>query len=369
MSTASQGLARERLRNLCLDGPPLERTVDVVRWLVASQAQDFAGAKWALGLRTAGASDAEVEREFDSGRFLRTHVMRPTWHFVCPEDIRWLLALTAPRVNAVNAHRYRTLELDASAFRKANDTLVKALGGGRQLTRDELRGSLSRAGIGAVDGQRLAYVLMRAELDAIVCSGARRGRQFTYALLEERAPRARTLSREEALAGLAGRYFMSRGPASVHDFAKWSGLAAADARAGLDAVAPGLEHRQVEGRTLWSGDSAPRVRRGPAAARLISVYDEYISSYRDRSAICDPDHGRRLMGMGNALGYLVLLDGRVAGTWKRAIATRTVEVQVTPFRRLTATERRAIATAAGRFAAFLGRQLVLALPAGRGRTR
>jgi hypothetical protein len=369
LSTASHPLAGERLRRLRLAGPPLERAADVVRWLVASQAQDFAGAKWALALRTPGATDAEVEREFDSGRFLRTHVMRPTWHFVCPEDVRWLVALTAPRVNAVNAHRYRSLELDASTFRKANAALVKALRGGRQLTRDELRVVLSRAGIGALDGQRLAHLLMRAELDAVVCSGARRGRRFTYALLEERAPRARTLSREEALAELAGRYFGSRGPASVQDFAKWSGLAAADARAGLDAVAPGLERRRVEGRTLWSGGSAPRARGKPAAAHLISIYDEYISSYRDRSAMCDPDHARRLVGMGAALGYLVLLDGRVAGTWKRAIATRSVEVEVTPFRRLTPDERRAVATAAGRFATFLGRELVLALPAGGGRTR
>jgi hypothetical protein len=351
---------QERLRNQGIEGRPLKRAADVVRWLVASQAQDFAGAKWALGLRTAGATDAAVEKEVNDGAILRTHVMRPTWHFVTPEDIRWMLALTAPRVNAVNAHRYRQLELDAATFQKANAALTKALEGGRQLTRDELRQLLVRAGV-AVDGQRMAHILMRAELDARVCSGARRGKKFTYALLEERVPRARALSRDEALVELSDRYFASRGPATVQDFARWSGLTAADARNGLQAIQSRLRREVVDGKTYWSNGSAPTARRGPPRAHLLSIYDEYLSSYKDRSAICEPAHAKRFVGMGNAVAYVVVVDGKVIGTWRRTLEKRTVRIQVTPFRKLGGAEVRAVAAAAARFTHLLGRGHVLDL--------
>lgn len=349
------------MRNLRLEGRPLKRAVDVVRWLVASQGQEFAGAKWALGLRMSGATDAGVEREFDAGAFLRTHVMRPTWHFVCQEDIRWILALTAPRVNAMNAHQYRELALDASTLRKAHAVLGKTLEGGRQLTRHELREALARARIDVADGRRMAYILMHAELDALVCSGARRGKQFTYALLDERAPRARRLSRADAIVELAGRYFTTRGPATVGDFAKWSGLAATDARAGLEAVSSKLRREVVGGQTYWAAGSPPRARRGPPIAHLLSIYDEYVSSYKDRSAMASAEDGKRLVGMGNALGYVFLVDGRIAGTWSRALAPRSVRIQLTAFRKLTRAEQRAVVAAATRFTRFIGREHVLDL--------
>ena len=160
-------IARDRLRSQRIEGPPLNRAVDVVRWLVASQAQDYAGAKWALGLRMRGATDAAVEEEFTNGAILRTHVMRPTWHFVAREDIRWLLELTAPRVHAARASRYRQLELDARTLRKANAALRRALKGGEHLNREELRQVLGRARIGALDGQRTAHILAHAELEAL----------------------------------------------------------------------------------------------------------------------------------------------------------------------------------------------------------
>jgi hypothetical protein len=333
----------------------------VVRWLVASQAQDFAGAKWALGLRTRGATDADVEREFNDGRILRTHLMRPTWHFVAQEDIRWMLALTSPRVHAVNAHRYRQLELDAATFRKSAAALGRSLAGGRQLTRTELGATLARAGIPAPSGQRLAYLMMAAELDGVVCSGARRGKQFTYALLDERTLRARSLAREEALVELASHYFRSRGPATAQDFAKWSGLSAADARNGVEAVRSKLRREVVGGTTYWSATSVTPRRRGPPAVQLLSIYDEYVSSYRDRSATCEPAAAKRLVGMGNALAYVVLVNGRIAGTWKRTLEKSTVRIEVTPFRKLRASERKALAAAATRFTRFHGRNRVTTL--------
>jgi hypothetical protein len=352
-------LPGKRLRSQHIDGRPLKRPIDVVRWLVASQAQDFAGAKWSLGLRASAANDADVEREFNEGAFLRTHMMRPTWHFVAQEDIRWMLALTAPRVNLMNAHQYRKVGLDGATLRKATAILTRALEGGRHLTRDELRELLARARIGTEE-QRMAYMLMHAELDAAICSGPRRGKQFTYALLDERAARARVLSREDGLVELADRYFVSRGPATVQDFAKWSGLTVADARRGLEAVAPKLRHQVVDGTTYWSCVSVPRALR-PSRCHFLSIYDEYISSYRDRRAICEPAYATKLVAKGNALAYVLLVDGRIAGTWKRSFSGRTVHIQVTPFRKLARAEKHAVAAAAERFMSFQGDEHALEL--------
>ncbi|HSJ52566.1 MAG TPA: winged helix DNA-binding domain-containing protein, partial [Anaerolineae bacterium] len=225
-------IAWRRLANQWITEPKPARPADVVARLGAVQAQDYAGAKWAVGLRLQGATDDDIDRSFAAGEILRTHVLRPTWHFVLPADIRWMLELTAPRVHAASAYMVRKLELDEDTFRRSNDALARALEGGHHLTRQELRGVLEQAGIAVHDGLRLGYLMMQAELDGVVCSGPRRGKQFTYALLAERAPQARRLDRQEALAELAGRFFATRGPATVHDLAKWSSLTVADARDG-----------------------------------------------------------------------------------------------------------------------------------------
>ena len=186
-----------------------------MRWLGAVQAQVYGDAKWALGLRMQRSADAQIEAAFSEGRILRTHVMRPTWHFVAPADIRWMLALTAPRVSAAMAPYNRRLELDATVFRRSQRAIVRALSGGHQLTRQELKVVLQRGGVQADGVQRLAHIVMQAELDAVICSGARRGKQFTYALLDERVPMSRPRSREDAVAELARRYFTSRSRASA----------------------------------------------------------------------------------------------------------------------------------------------------------
>jgi hypothetical protein len=248
---SSIDIVQLRLHNLFISNPQLKDPVHALECLGAVQAQDFAGAKWALGLRIPGATDNQVERSFNEGAILRTHILRPTWHFVTQADIRWMLALTAPRVHSINGTMYRKLELDSTIFKRCNAVLVKTLGGEQHLTRAELRGVLQSAGIDTRDNYRMSYLVMQAELDGIICSGPRRGKQFTYALMDERAPQARVLERNEALVELARRYFLSRGPATVHDFAKWSGLTVADARLGLEAVQDQLLKEEIDGQIYW----------------------------------------------------------------------------------------------------------------------
>src|SRR5438034_1155848 len=242
-------IAHQRLHNQFITQQTFEKAGDVLRWLGAVQAQDYAAAKWALGLRTQNSTDNLIEQAFTDGTILRTHVMRPTWHFVLPADIRWMLALTAPRVLSTIAYYDRTLELDDAVFTQSNAVLAKALQGGKQLTRTELVSVLQQAGIATDNLQRIGHILMHAELDGIICSGARRSKQFTYALLDERAPQAGTLDCEEALAEFARRYFTSHGPATLQDFVWWSGLTVDDARACLEMVTSQLMHEVVDGQT------------------------------------------------------------------------------------------------------------------------
>lgn len=326
----------------------------MVAWLGAMQAQDFAGAKWSLGQRLWPASDAAIEDAFNAGEFLRTHVLRPTWHFVAPEDIRWMLALTAPRVHQTNAGMYRQVGMDPAGLSRSLDVLVKSLEGGKSLTRDELRERLQASGIEVDSGLRMAYVMMNAELDGIVCSGPRRGKQFTYMLLDERVPVARTLARDEALAELVRRYFRSHGPATAHDFARWSSLTLADTREGIGSVRHEFNEVTSDGQVYWfAGDEPPPVKPSPAAY-LLSIYDEFTIGYKDSSAIAGDSTAARLRAMGNALQNVIILDGRIAGTWRREIKQASLVIDLDPFRSLTDAEAAAVVAVARQCGEFFG---------------
>ncbi len=357
---ASLDIAHQRLINQHIGVAPFESPHDVVNWLVASQAQDFAGAKWALGLRLRqDMHDADIERAFNEGSILRTHVLRPTWHFVTPADIRWLRALTAPRVHAANTTMYRKLELDSATLKRGHKAMTKALQGGQHLTRDELRATLEKAGLAVGTGQRLAYIVMHAELDGLICSGPRRGKQFTYALLEERVPPVASLQRDEALATLTRRYFTGHGPATMQDLAKWSGLTSADARRGLEAVKNKLQHDTLNGEDYWFASALPD-RTPTSTAYLLSVYDEYLIGYTDRRLIAEPEIAAKLFTMGNALTAVVVVDGRIVGSWRRTLDKEAVAIEINPFRPLTKAEQRTVAAAAQRYGEFLGKPIVIA---------
>jgi hypothetical protein len=326
-----------------------------VQWLGAVQAQDYAAAKWAVGLRLPGASNDDIEQACDDGLLLRTHVMRPTWHFVSPVDIRWLLALTAPRVKAAISYYDRKLALDDTTLTSSNAALVKALQGGKHLTRSELAAALKHAGIATDDLQRLTHIIMHAELDGIICSGARRGNQFTYALLDERVPQASPLDRDEALAKLARRYFTSHGPATLQDFVWWSGLTVADARSGLEMVASQLISEVIDGLTYWFAASTPPTKDFSQSVYLLPNYDEYVVGYTDRSAVFDASHTKKLDARGNVLfNHIVVVDGQVVGTWKRTVKKEEVIITPSFFTELAEDKRRAFEAAAERYGIFLG---------------
>jgi hypothetical protein len=354
MAATPTDLLTTRLRHQQLTESKLRKPVQVVSCLCAMQAQDYIGAKWAIGLRAPGCQDGDVEQAFNDGLILRTHVLRPTWHFVTPADIRWLVALSAPRIHAANAYYYRQAGLDAKIFVKSCAMIHRALDGGKFLTRAELGEHLTRAKIPA-EGLKLAYLMMHAELEGVICSGPRRGKQSTYALLDERAPAGKTLARDEALAELAKRYFASHGPATIRDFAWWSGLTAKDAQAAVDSVRPILEPSEIEGKVHWSADEpAERPHKG-SSAYLLPNYDEYLIAYKDRAPFVDASRAANIVARSNgAFANHLLIDGRLAGSWSRTIRTNTALIEVAPYKKLTPAQTRAVSGAADCYGEFLG---------------
>ena len=351
---ASMDIPRLRLFHQRIANTGFKDPVDVVRWLGAIQAQDYSAAKWAVGLRCSQTTDTALEEAFSRGDILRTHVMRPTWHFVLPEDIHWMLALTAPRVKRAMSQYYRQLELDAAQLRRSNASLTRALQGGKQLTRLELRTHLQRSGINT-DGLRFSFFVMHAELERLICSGARRGKQFTYTLLDERAPRVKTLERDEALARLAQCYFSSRGPATLKDYQWWSGLSPADAKEGLELVKSKLTCETMDEQTYWFAPSTPMAKHRSPSLFLLPNYDEYIVGYTDRSAIFDASHTEKLDARANPLfQHTIVLYGSIVGTWKRTIKKDSVVLTQSLFRPLSKAEGRAVSIAAERYGKFVG---------------
>jgi len=322
------------------------------------QSQDYPNAKWGVAQRTDGATEADLDRAFDAGAIVRTHVLRPTWHFVAPEDLRWLLALTAPRVHQANAYQYRLLEIDREVTARSRRVIEKALRGGVSLTREELRQALERDGV-LGSGLRLGYLIIDAELEGVVCSGPRRGKRHTYALLEERLPSAPARTRDETLAELARRYVEGHGPAQVADLAWWSGLTVAVARSALESATPPLVRETVDDRTFWTSPTQPAPRFTPPVVHLLPNYDELLIAFRDRTDAMDPALPPPARVAQVVLAHIVVRDGLgVAGFRRRdekAATTLSIDLLV----ELDAAERDAIRAAAERFAVFLGREVRL----------
>ena len=312
----TQLIADRRLRNHHL----LEREEltpgSLVARMGAVQAQDFAMARWAIGIRLPGYTDAAVKDAFDRGEILRTHVLRPTWHFVAPENIRWMLMLSADRIKTSARSRDRELGISEALYHQAGRLMRKALEGNRQLTREALGRILVKAKI-QLNPARMVHFLMRAEADAIICSGAMKGKVHTYALLEERVPHVRSIYREEALAMLARIYFSSHAPATLQDFVWWSGLNVSEAKSGLEAVRTELVAEKNGGQEYWMTGAAIDPPEAETSAHLLPAFDEYLIAYRDRKSVLELEYKSRAISSNGVFRPVILVNGVAVGTWKR----------------------------------------------------
>jgi hypothetical protein len=350
---APLNIARQRLHNQHIANPPFVKPGEVVKWLGAVQAQDYLGALWAVGLRTKGTTEGDIVQAQARRTIVRTWPMRGTLHFVAAADARWMLKLLTPRVIAGTASRYKQLELDQATFSRSEEALVRALQGGKQLAREEMYRVLESARISTA-GQRGIHILGRLAQEGLICFGARAGKQQTFVLLDEWVPRSTKLERDEALAELTRRYLTGHGPATAQDLAWWSGLSAADARQGIELAKAHLVQENYASQTYWLALSARSAQSTARRAYLLPGFDEYLVGYRDRSAVLDPAYARQTNDGGGMLSPTIVIDGKVAGTWKRTLQKDSVVIAPHWFTAPKKSDQRALEIAAQEYGAFLG---------------
>ncbi len=320
-----------RLHNQQIVSTNFKTAKELLGWMGAMQAQDYNQAKWAIGARLPHLTEAQIESAFNQGEILRTHLMRPTWHFVSADDIYWLLELTAKQIKSTTKSRHRDLGLTENELKKSKEVLVKSLEGNRSLTREELGDQLNRAGINTFE-QRLPHILMDAEINGIICSGAISGKKQTYTLLAERVPEKKTFTKEEALALLAKKYFTSHGPATLVDFVWWSGLAVSDARKALEMNQANLVSETIGADTYWLSDSINLPTSPPNSVYLLPAFDEYLISYKNRSAAITADHHTKAISNNGIFRPIIVVNGQISGLWKRTIKKNTVIIELDHFR-------------------------------------
>ncbi|HUI70414.1 MAG TPA: winged helix DNA-binding domain-containing protein [Spirochaetia bacterium] len=351
-------ITRQRLLNQHVAKPKLTTAQEIVFELGAVQSQDFSMGKWAIGVRLKGATDAAVQEAIATGEVIRMHLLRPTWHFVARKDARWILDLTGPNIRASMKYRDKQLELTDDAVRKSNRTVAKALRAG-PVTRDDLVSALEAAGMSNYDN-RAAHLLMRAELDRVACSAPPLDGKQAYVLFDAWIPPAASLTREEALAELARRYFRTRCPVTMRDFTWWSGLSVKDARAALETLKSSFTVEKV-GSQVWVMCMSSRRTAGSdvdgKSVGLLPAFDEMVLSYADRSALFGARRSLQSVVSGGIIKPIIVSGGQVIGTWNRQADENKVTVTVSPFGTLAAAARDSIEKAAGRYAAFLGKPL------------
>ena len=350
----STDVPRRRSQNLRLDGSSLATPAEVVAWHGAIQAQEPRPAAWSLAQRASGLRSEDVDRAVADGEILRTHALRPTWHFVARDDARLVLGLTGPRVLKGLTSRYRDLDLDARTMARAQRAILKALSEGRHLTRAQLAEALRRSRIDTA-GQRLPHMLMHCELDLAICSGARAGKEHTYAAFDDRVPPVKDLDPAEATRVLVERYLRSHGPASVHDIRWWASLKIADIRTALEELGPVLESATIGGDELWwVGETEGR--RDRAAVRLLETYDEFVVGYSRTRFLGDP-HAEWSMEAWRGrsrLRNVVARSGLILGVWRRAVSGKSLTVEVRTPRPLSASSLSSLRSESQRLGRFYG---------------
>jgi hypothetical protein len=342
-----------RMSSQQLAEPAFDKPEDLVAWMGAVQAQDYAMCKWAVGIRLKQAKLQTVEQAINEGRILRTHLMRPTWHLVPAEDIRWMLKLSAHHIKSAFRSHDQMLGITEPLFAQSNRLIEKMLEGNKSLTRQEIALRLSRAGL-AADSPRMNHFLMRAEAEGIICSGVDKAGKPTYALLEERLPPSaiKELSKEESLAKLAERYFRSHSPASLHDFAWWSGLSLTDARLAIRLIASRLIAERLGEQTLFIHQGCKEAGE-MNTLQLVPAYDEYLISYKDRTTVISPEHHPQAFTKQGLFYPIVLYQGQVVARWRKTQRKNQAQIEITHFHQSTPFPQSLLPPAEARYRAFI----------------
>ncbi len=315
-----------RLINQQIAQPQSTKPAEVVSWMGAMQAQDFNMAKWAIGLRLSNLSEKGINDAIDKGEIIRTHLLRPTWHFVKKEDASWMIELTASHIRSSLNSRHKFLGFTQSIIKKSFKIIEQNLAGGNHLSREELMNKLKKAKID-ISENRSSHIMLVAELDQLVCSGVAMGKKQTYALFDERVPKSKSLRREEALAKLAERYFTSHGPATLKDFVWWSGLPVTDARKAIEMVKSKFISEIIDEKEYWFRDSIKIPKKVKESVYLLPAYDEFTISYKDRSAVLNSKTSDKAISNNGIFRPIIVVNGQVVGLWKTVKTKDKIEIE------------------------------------------
>jgi len=346
-------IANLRLYNQQLAQSTFKKPQDLVSYMGAIQAQDYNMAKWAVGVRLPGSTNKDIEAVLNSGKIIRTHIMRPTWHFVAAEDIYWMLELSAPHMVSSMKGRHRELELTEEIFSKSNTIIEKVLSNSKKhLTRDALMTELKKAKI-VINQYTAIHIMYRAELDGVVCNGEINGKKQTYALLSDRVKKIKKITREDALCKLAKKYFTSHGPATIQDFMWWSGLPAKDARNAFEMVKSNFVSETVGAYTYWFSNSIRAPKSKTISVQLLPAFDEFIISYKDRTASIHTNHQKKAFTSNGIFKPIIVVNGQVTGIWKRTIKKDKVIIEPGFFKNSNKLSKALLEKAAEPFREFL----------------
>lgn len=348
-------IAGIRLENQQISGGKFRSPAALVGYMGALQAQHYNMVKYGIGLRMQGITKLQVNNALNNGHLIRTHVLRPTWHIAASADIDRLLRLTAPRILAAMRSRHRQLGLTPDMLKTCFSVLKKSLDGHTGKQRGELLKDLQKAGIETNGDNRAAHILILAELHQLICSGREDGKQNTYALYSSRVKAISDESREELLAWLADKYLHSHGPATVEDFSWWSGLSMTEAGSAIEAIAGKYDTAVMKEKTYFFCKGSDRIQPDKDKACLIPAFDEFVISYKDRSAIFEQKDIRKAISSNGIFWPVILVGRQVTGLWKPVEKKNVLHIETTLFRRHTAKEKIMIREAASRTGAFYGK--------------
>ena len=348
---------KQRIFNQRISKTDFKTPAEVLSWLGAIQGQDFAGAKWSIGLRLPGTTESEIENAMNNMNIVRTWLMRGTLHIASANDIRWILELLEPKIIKGGAGRFRQLELDEATFKKSRKIIIKILQNKNHLTRNEIFSVLNKSGI-YTTGQRGIHIIWKFALDGLICFGPLKGRQQTFVLLDEFLPETKKINRDDALAELSKRYFFSRGPATIQDFVWWSGLKLSDAKIGFDSVSSKLNKETIHGQTYWFKTLDSKFINKKSGIFLLPGFDEYLLGYKDRYGTLEEMHAQKICpGKNGIFNPTIVKNGQIVGIWKRTFKKKEVVITPEPFLPFSEKENRLF----GKAAIFYGRYLEISM--------
>lgn len=331
---------------------------EIVKHLGAMQAQDYSMAKWAIGSRC-DATEAAIEEAINSAEIIRTHILRPTWHFVSADDIYWMLDVSAPQVKRFTASAGKKYDYDAKKLDQTNSKIEKLLSGNKHLTREEI---MQELGIKKTSNEDFlsAALMMNAELDGLVCNGRMKGKQITYALLEERVPKPKSrLTKEEGLAKLALKYFVSHGPATVHDFSWWSGFPPTICQNAINAIKLQLCSVAIDGQIFWFGNDSSDETNFRESVHFLPAFDEILIAYKTREVSVLQEHQSKTFTNNGIFKPIILENSKVIGMWKRTIKKDHAKIETQFFNETESHKKAIIFEGIKAFENYLGTKIVI----------